>query len=92
MADVRLTPQELRNFAKHLKDTAQAIKDKKSVTDRRFHELHNKWRDARYESFKKTFAQAEKGIDEFLKQAEAFSAYLSRKAARADDYRRRGGY
>jgi uncharacterized protein YukE len=87
MPDVRLTPNQLRNFANRLDQTATAIRDRKSDTDRKFHDLHSTWRDDKYSQFEKIFTETEKQLDEFLRRAAEFSRHLRNVAAKADKYR-----
>ncbi|MGE3276473.1 MAG: WXG100 family type VII secretion target [Vicinamibacterales bacterium] len=81
-----VTPSELVAFARHLTKTAQSVARRKSKATRLVADSRSVWKDAKYDSFQKTFDQTTKELDRFVRLAEDYAQFLERKAGRARKY------
>jgi hypothetical protein len=81
-----LNPDEMRRFAKHLRNAVAAMRDGRGVLDRDYRVLGETWRDTRYQAFSRLFDQTMPVIERFCRDAEAYAAGLEKKAAAVDAY------
>ncbi|MEM4282824.1 MAG: hypothetical protein QXN89_04100 [Candidatus Woesearchaeota archaeon] len=82
------SPDEIRKFAHILLQHVNRLRDMRADISARFNDLHEYWKDQKYERFQDIFRHTMNHLDIFLQQAEAYVQYLHRKAERLEEYLR----
>lgn len=86
MSQVIVDPDELRRFAVFLEQSIRNLRDGQRGLQRGHQVLADAWRDSKYNNFAKSFDQTLPALERFCKEAEAYAAFLRRKAQLADRY------
>lgn len=86
MPQAVVDPEELRQFAKHLKKFNTDLRDRFGWLNNELNALAATWRDQEHKKFCQTFEEQLKTIGRFLEHSEAHVPYLVRKADQIDDY------
>jgi uncharacterized protein YukE len=89
MAQIIVSPKEMRVFARYLEELADVIRQRKARVHDRLNALHQTWRDEKYRQFEKDLQENSQELDHFIKSARAYARFLDMKAARADRYLKR---
>jgi uncharacterized protein YukE len=79
-------PQDLRDFAEHLRNLSQQLRDCMADSQARFQRLGETWRDVEQEKFSHEFDQAMQVIQRFTELADEHAPFLVRKAERIEEY------
>ena len=86
MPQAVVDPEELRQFAKHLKKFNTDLRDRFGWLNNELNALSATWRDQEHKKFCETFEEQLKMISRFLEHSETHVPYLVRKADQIDDY------
>lgn len=86
MAQIIVSPKEMRVFARYLEELADLIRQRKARVNDRLNALHQTWRDEKYRQFERDLQANSVELDHFIKAAREYARYLDTKAARADRY------
>lgn len=86
MPDVHVNPDELRQFAAHLKKLATELTALRNLTKAKANHLSQSWRDNENKQFAMQFDRDIKPIERLIKTAEEYSQFLKRKATAVDVY------
>lgn len=86
MSQMRANPDEMKRFAAYLRNAAGQLREGRGALDSEYRTLGESWRDSRSQAFSKVYDQAMPAIERFCRQAEAYAAFLDRKAAAIDHY------
>ena len=86
MPQAVVDPEELRQFARHLKKFILDLKDRYSSLNNELNALSTTWRDQEHKKFCQEFDEHMKMISRFLELSERHVPYLVRKADQIDDY------
>lgn len=78
--------EELHRFIASLGFICGQLREKKARLNSEFKSLRDVWQDKQYVTFEQNFSVTMKQIDDFLKHAEMYSAYLRKKAEIAERY------
>ncbi len=89
MSDVRANPNDLRDFAKHLKKSSEDLQRLRNTTKAKMQQLNQSWRDQENARFVEQFEQEMKSLEKLTKTAEDYSKFLTRKAEALEAYLRR---
>ena len=86
MPQAVVDPEELRQFARHLKKFILDLKDRYGSLNNELNALSTTWRDQEHKKFCQEFDEHIKMISRFLEVSERHVPYLVRKADQIDDY------
>lgn len=86
MAQVIVSPKEMRVFARYLEVLADLVRQRKARLKAQVDSLHQTWRDDKYREFERSFEANSAELDHFIKAARAYAGFLDTKASRADRY------
>ncbi len=86
MAQVIVSPEEVRHFARQFKTCNAQLLDLTTRLRGQFSNLGETWRDQEYQRFAVEFEQASRILQQFMRQADQYIPYLERKAAAAQAF------
>lgn len=86
MARAIVDPDELRRFSGQLKQTSEQLRSAKANIMSEFDNLHETWRDEKFERFDRLFIECLTLLDRYTKEAELYSDFLRKKAEYAQRY------
>lgn len=86
MSDVYANPDEMRQFAYHLRKLATDFIGLKDSTRAKMNYLNETWRDNENALFTQRFEQDLKPLDRLIETAEEYGNFLVRKASALDTY------
>lgn len=86
MSDVHGNPDEMRQFAYHLKKLAMDFRGLKDSTRVKMNHLNQSWRDNENAQFAQQFEQDIKPLEKLIETAEKYSDFLKKKASKLDDF------
>ena len=78
---------ELRQFGTKLNQAAEACTNLFQHLNAETHRIFDSWNDAKASRFMQTFEERKREIDRLSQEMRDFSAYISRVAQAAEDYR-----
>ena len=81
-----MDPEEVRRFAKALKQFNDDVSAKAGVLHARFSALGSTWQDQEAEKFADEFVTTMKVLKKFVEISEKHTPYLMRKAQRIEEY------
>lgn len=88
MAKAIASPEEIRRFAHALLQHVNRLRDAQGKIRGQFDDLHDHWRDTKYERFRDIFTHSMSHLGTFLQRTEAYSQFLHRKAEKLEEYLR----
>lgn len=80
------SPEHMRDFARHLQQSATQITELMVALNSRFSSLGDTWRDSHYDQFRDAFEQAARSLNPFLDASERYVSYLLKKSEVLDRY------
>ncbi len=86
MPQAIVDPEELRRFARVLKEFSTVLRDRLAAISSQLAALGKTWRDQEHEKFAEEFAQHMRAMSHFLEVTEQHVTHLLRKAERIDQY------
>ena len=86
MPQIIVDPAEMRRFANAVDRLREKLQAKRANVMRKHESLKETWKDAKYQSFDKVFTNTLEDLDQFIKKTAEYSAYLRKKAAKAEKY------
>ena len=86
MPQAVVDPEELRQFARHLKKFNTDLRERFSSLSNDLNALGATWRDQEHKKFCQSFEEHLKMLSRFLEQSDQHVPYLARKADQIDDY------
>lgn len=81
-----MDPEEVRRFAKALKQFNDDVQARAGVLQARFSSLGSTWQDQEAEKFAEEFVTTMKVLKKFVEISEKHTPYLMRKAQRIEEY------
>ena len=81
-----MDPEEVRRFAKALKQFNDDVQSRAGVLQARFAALGSTWQDQEAEKFAEEFVSTMKVLRKFVEISEKHTPYLMRKAQRIEEY------
>lgn len=88
MPQIYVDPEELRGFARVLKDLAQHADSKMAVLNAQLARLHGTWRDQEFERFAAQVQQTQARLTTFANEAEKTVTALQRDAEAMVNYQK----
>ena len=86
MAQAIIDPEEVRRFAKELKNFNTDLAARSASLNARFNALGSTWQDQENTKFADEFTQTMKALRKFIEVSESHTPYLLRKAQRIEEY------
>jgi uncharacterized protein YukE len=86
MAQAVVDPEELRQFARHLKKFNTDLRERFSSLNNELTALAATWRDQEHKKFCQQFEEHLKMLSRFLELSDRHVPYLARKADQIDEY------
>ena len=81
-----MDPEEVRRFAKALKQFNDDVQASAGILQARFSSLGSTWQDQEAEKFAEEFVSTMKVLKKFVEISEKHTPYLMRKAQRIEEY------
>jgi len=81
-----MDPEEVRRFAKELKNFNNDLQARAASLQARFSSLGSTWQDQEHIKFGDEFTQTMKALKKFIEISESHTPYLLRKAQRIEEY------
>ena len=85
-----VSPEELENFARSLREFNAQLQERTSRLQEQFHRLDETWRDQEHARFAGEFEQTMRALQRFMQASDRQIPFLVRKAQRARDYLSQG--
>jgi uncharacterized protein YukE len=86
MSDVHGNPDEIRQFARHLKKLANELSNLRNSTRSKMNHLNQSWRDKENAQFVEQFEKDIRPLAKLIKTSEKYSKFLEKKAKSLDNY------
>ncbi len=86
MAQAVMDPEEVRRFAKELKQFNTGLEHGMSLLEARFKALSDTWQDQEHRKFAEEFTQTMRAMKKFVAASQQHTPFLLRKAQRIEDY------
>lgn len=86
MGQAIVDPNELRRFARNLKQFTSELQNQMSVLNGQMQNLGNTWRDQEHQQFAEEFEQTLKALTRFVENTNEHIPFLLRKAERIEEY------
>ena len=81
-----MEPEEVRRFAKDLKNFNTGLEQGMSLLEARFKALGDTWQDQEHRKFAEEFSQTMRALRKFVEVSNHHTPFLLRKAQRIEDY------
>ena len=79
-------PEQLRQFATHLKLFAEELRTRSTILSPQMNRLEQTWRDEQQRKFNEDFVVQLRGLSRIIQSTEQHIPYLLRKAEQIDAY------
>ena len=86
MSQAIMEPEEVRRFAKDLKNFNTGLEQGMSLLEARFKALGDTWQDQEHRKFAEEFSQTMRALRKFVEVSNHHTPFLLRKAQRIEDY------
>lgn len=86
MSKAIMDPDEVRRFAKELKNFNSGLQQGMALLDARFKALGDSWQDQEHQRFAEEFSQTMRALKKFVEVSNEHTPFLLRKAQRIEDY------
>ncbi len=86
MTQAIMDPEEVRRFAKELKNFNSGLQHGMSLLEARFKALGDSWQDQEHQRFADEFSQTMRSLKKFVEVSNQHTPLLLRKAQRIEDY------
>jgi uncharacterized protein YukE len=86
MSQAVVDPENLRQFAVHLKRFSEDLKQQSMVLASQMNQLEQTWRDEQQRNFEKEFSEQMRQMAKLIQSTEQHVPYLLRKADQIDAY------
>ncbi len=86
MSKAVMNPEEVRRFAKELKNFNAGLQQGMTLLDARFKALGYSWQDQEHQRFAEEFTQTMRTLKKFVEVSNQHTPFLLRKAQRIEDY------
>jgi uncharacterized protein YukE len=86
MSKAVMNPEEVRRFAKELKNFNAGLQQGMTLLDARFKALGDSWQDQEHQRFAEEFTQTMRTLKKFVEVSNQHTPFLLRKAQRIEDY------
>jgi uncharacterized protein YukE len=86
MSQAVVDPEQLRQFAGHLKQFAEELRTRGSVLAAQMNQLEQTWRDEQQRKFNAEFVTQLRGLSRIIQTTEQHVPYLLQKADQIDAY------
>lgn len=86
MSQAVVDPENLRQFAVHLKRFSEDLKQQSMVLASQMNQLEQTWRDEQQRKFEKEFSEQMRQMAKLIQSTEQHVPYLLRKADQIDAY------
>ena len=86
MSQAVVDPEQLRQFATHLKIFAEELRSRSTALSAQMTRLEQTWRDEQQRKFSEDFTVQLRGLSRIIQSTEQHIPYLLRKAEQIDAY------